>query len=374
MMIIGAGVAGLSAAYALASQNIDVSVADGGHGGQSSWAGAGIVCPLMPWNYGEEVNRLALAGMRAWPQWAAALGEKSGIDPEFWACGMEVVVEDKTYPLPTSPLAEKGLGGVNPGTIQDILAWCQSHSLAIQPMEGRRIFLPGVAQVRNPRLLDALTGSVKTLGGDILQNCKIDGLKSQGRTVTSVISGANEHRADAFVLATGAWSGLPLGQFAALPNIRPVRGQMLLYAPGSHTLGHILYRDGIYLVPRRDGHLLAGSTLEHVGFNAQTTADALASLHQAACDLLPELRGHSPIKSWAGLRPGSPDNLPLIDRHPDFDNLWIHTGHFRYGVTMAPASSRLLVELMLGEVSSPDPTPYSWQAALERHWPNEKPC
>jgi glycine oxidase len=153
-----------------------------------------------------------------------------------------------------------------------------------------------------------------------------------------------------------------------------MRGQMLLYPPGSHSLDHIILDNGFYLVPRLDGHLLAGSTVEDAGFEAVTTTEALKSLHQNACRILPSLKNHTPIKSWAGLRPGSPDNLPLIDRHPDFKNLWVHTGHFRYGVTMAPASSRLLAELISGETPFLDPTSYSWQAALKSNWHGATAC
>lgn len=358
-MLIGAGVAGLSAAFALARRGASVVLADGGHAGQSSWAGAGIVCPLMPWDYGEEMNQLALAGMAEWPSFAATLREISGLDTEFWACGMEV--------LNGSALShsERKLGL--------ILDWCQKHDFHAE-RHADHLWLPSVAQVRNPRLIAALSAAIQTLGGHILQNCNITGLKNKGRRVISVLSDTHEYQADNFVLAAGAWSGLSIGSLVPPPQIRPVRGQMLLYAPGGHTLGHILYRKGVYLVPRKDGHLLAGSTLEDAGFDATTTVDALAHLHESACDLLPALRGQSPIRSWSGLRPGSPDNIPLIDRHPDFDNLWIHTGHFRYGVTMAPSSSRLLTELMLGETPSINPTPYSWQAALTRSWPSSQPC
>lgn len=358
-LIVGAGVAGLSAAFALARRGASVALADGGHAGQSSWAGAGIVCPLMPWDYSEEMNQLALAGMAEWPAFAAALREKSGLDPEYWVCGMEVLSG-------SSPFSE------NPFELA--LDWCQKHDFYAEKQAGQRLWLPKVAQVRNPRLIAALSASIDALGGPILQNCKITGLKNQGRKVVSVLSDTHEFQAETFVLAAGAWSGLPMGSLAPPPHIRPIRGQMLLYAPGNHGLTHILYRNGVYLVPRKDGHLLAGSTLEETGFDASTTADALAHLQQAACDLLPTLRGQSPIRSWSGLRPGSPDNIPLIDRHPDFDNVWIHTGHFRYGVTMAPSSSRLLTELMLDEKPSIDPTPYSWQAALARNCPSSQSC
>ena len=91
-------------------------------------------------------------------------------------------------------------------------------------------------------------------------------------------------------------------------------------------------------------------------------------LHAVATELLPPLGSMQPIRHWSGLRPGSPDNIPIIDRHPDFDNVFVNTGHYRYGVTMAPASAELLVDLMEGKTPALDPTPYSWQAALSRSW------
>lgn len=344
----------MSAAHALLRQGQSVTLADLRRRGQSSWAGAGILCPLLPWNYTDAVNRLAFEGMRAWPDWAAEAARLSGRDPEYWPCGMEV----------------RG------GNIEaQALAWCRQHGLAAEGRPDGGIWLPQVAQLRNPRLTAALAGAVTALGGTILPECEISSLRRSGRAVVSALAGQVEHAADVFIWTGGAWAGQQLGQLSPVPNIRPMRGQMLLYAPGSHNLRHILYRDGFYLVPRRDGHLLAGSTVEDAGFDADTVPDALAALHRAACALLPELSGHRPILSWAGLRPGSPDNIPVIDRHPDHDNLWVSTGHFRYGVTMAPASSRLLVELMLDAPPHLDPAPYSWQAALARPgWRSAAAC
>jgi glycine oxidase len=346
-LIIGGGVAGLSAAYALLRHGQSVAIADHRQPGQSSWAGAGILCPLLPWDYDDSVNRLALAGMQAWPAWAAELAQHSGIDPEYWACGMEVMAGDAQA---------------------HALAWCREHDFPATAKAGGHIWLPGVAQLRNPRLLAALAGAITALGGRILANCEITGLRQEGGKALAAVAGQTEFTADAFVWAGGAWAGQALGPLAPVPNIRPVRGQMLLYAPGSHDLDHILYQDGLYLVPRRDGHLLAGSTIEHAGFDAGTTPEILHSLHEAACKLLPGLRSHQPMRAWAGLRPGSPDNLPIIGRHLDHDNVWVHTGHYRYGVTMAPASSRLLAELLLGEAPHIDPAPYTWKAALKRRW------
>lgn len=351
--IIGGGVAGLSTAYALLRQGHRVTLADYGHPGQSSWAGAGILCPLLPWDYDEAVNRLALGGMQAWAGQAAEVARLSGIDPEYWACGMTVKTGSAS---------------------KAALDWCRAHEFPAAGRADGEIWLPAVGQVRNPRLTAALAGAVTALGGVILPGCEITGVRQAGGKALAALAGKLEYMADVFVWAGGAWAGQSLGQMAPVPNVRPVRGQMLLYAPGSHALEHILYRDGLYLVPRRDGHLLAGSTVEDAGFDAETTPASLQSLHEAACRLLPELRAHRPIRSWAGLRPGSPDNIPTIDRHPDYENVWVNTGHYRYGVTMAPASSRLLVELMLGASPHIDPAPYSWQSGLGRHWQGANAC
>ncbi|HQT26544.1 MAG TPA: FAD-dependent oxidoreductase, partial [Burkholderiales bacterium] len=134
------------------------------------------------------------------------------------------------------------------------------------------------------------------------------------------------------------------------PDIYPVKGQMLLFeSPG--LLDTILFRDGIYLIPRKDGHILAGSTLENAGFDKTVTAERF--LHEKASEMLPALRSFSPVKKWAGLRPGSPGNIPFICRHPKFDNLYINSGHFRYGVTMSPASAKLLASLIFEEIQVP---------------------
>ena len=123
-----------------------------------------------------------------------------------------------------------------------------------------------------------------------------------------------------------------------------------------------------YLIPRRDGHVLVGSTLEDAGFDKSTDAATRQRLHLEAAEQLPALGTIQPVQHWAGLRPGSPGNIPVVDRHPDFDNVFVNTGHYRYGVTLAPASAELLADVMEGQRPALDPAPYRWQAALERRW------
>lgn len=351
VLIIGAGVSGLSVALTLLQRGRPVTVLDrGAVGAESSWAGGGILSPLLPWDYAEPLSRLALRSMAAYAGWIAETETHSGHATEFWRCGMDVLA-------PVQPAAA--------------LAWCASHGLPARldhTDSGDRLRLPGIAQVRNPRLVAALREAVLKLGGTIHAHCAVESLQSGVGRIVAARTTCGTFAADRFVLATGAWSGLGLPGLAGVPHVRPIRGQMLLFRLEPGTLDTILYRSGLYLIPRRDGHILVGSTLEDAGFDKTTDSATARRLHSDAAELLPALAAAQPVRHWAGLRPGAPDNLPLIDRHPDFDNVFVNAGHYRYGVTMAPASAELLADLMEGKPPALDPAPYSWAAALERRW------
>lgn len=319
-------------------------------GAESSWAGGGIVSPLLPWDYAEPLSNLALRSMAAYSDWIAAIEAQSGMRAEYWRCGMQV-----------REVAEPGAA----------LAWCQAHGLVAQREPAQSddsLWLPSIAQVRNPRLVAALREAVTRLGGVIHTHCAVESVSSQGGRMVAVHTLKGTFTADQFVVATGAWAGSALPNLPAMPNIRPIRGQMLLFKLEPGVLDTIVYRNGLYLIPRRDGHVLVGSTLEDVGFDKSTDATTRLRLHAEATELLPALADVQPVQHWAGLRPGSPDNIPIIDRHPDFENVFINAGHYRYGVTLAPASAELLIDLIEGNTPALDAKPYSWTSALERSW------
>ncbi len=363
-LILGAGIAGLSVAWRLLRSGQRVVVLERGEAGrESSWAGGGILSPLLPWDYPESLTTLALRSMTAYAPWVGDIEAAAGRHAEYWRCGMLAL----------------DVAGVD-----QALAWCTAHGMAAEgaPSQsftlspalppqgggGQTVWLPDVAQVRNPRLTAALRVAVEARGGRVVEHCAATGVRARGRRVTAVETGAGTVPADSVVLAAGAWSGLGLAGLAGAPNVRPIRGQMLLFKLEPGVLETILYRNGLYLIPRRDGHVLVGSTLEDAGFDKATDAATRARMHAAAAELLPALTSVQPVQHWAGLRPGAPDNIPIIDRHPDFDNVFVNTGHFRYGVTLAPASAELLAALIDGTAPPLDPTPYRWQAALERRW------
>jgi glycine oxidase len=346
-VIVGGGVNGLVAALQLLQRGASVTVLERGQTGrEASWAGGGILSPLCPWDYPDEVTRLALRGMARFPELAAHLHAETGIDPEYEVRGLLV--------LP-------------PLDVRKAQDWCSTHDMPSQllkaqdeipGLQGECLLLPEVAQARNPRFLRALQQRVRQLGGKIVELCQVRAFLEEGGSVSGMETSTGIFRADHYLLTAGAWCQSLLGKHALPIALKPVRGQMLLYKFDAPPLKHIVLHDGLYLISRRDGHLLIGSTLEDVGFDARTTDAAREELKARACKLLPELTEMPLVQHWAGLRPGSPGNIPVIGRHPELANLWLNCGHFRYGVTMAPASTEILLNELQNLPQPFDAAPY----------------
>lgn len=339
-LVIGAGALGLATAEALLRQGDDVTILERGSvGRESSWAGGGILSPLCPWDYPDEVNRLALRGMGMFGGLAETLHQSTGIDPEYNRCGMLV--------LP-------------PFDVKAALQWCAAHGVRAEEREGG-VLLPDVAQARNPRLLQSLRARVEKLGGRIVEQCEVKEIVSEMGRVSHLATTQGNFSADAYVVTAGAWSKVLLGEHALKVDIKPIRGQMLLFKFDAPPVQHIVLQKDIYLIPRRDGHLLLGSTREDVGFDKSATDEVREMLLQRGIALLPTLRGMPVVKHWAGLRPASPGNIPTIGRHPQLANLYINSGHFRYGVTMSPAAVEVLLNTMNDRPQPFDVSPYLWR-------------
>ncbi|MBF5040616.1 FAD-dependent oxidoreductase [Methylophilus sp. 13] len=330
VVVVGGGIVGCLTAMQLKKQGHTVTLVERNivaaqTSGESSWAGAGIAFPLLPWFYQEVVNELALAGARAYPAVSAELFAETGIDPECTRSGM----------LIQPPFDQ-----------QAALNWCQRYGLQAE-LQGDNLLIPEVVQIRNPRLLQSLKAWLIKHGVTLREQTQLMPLQEGASSIhTWQTTTGDTLSADHFVVTSGAWSFELLKQTALSLEIKPMRGQMLLYQMSPGLLPHILYREGFYMLQRRDGHLLAGSSLEDVGFDTGVTESMRQEMLQKAEAILPALRGQSVIKHWSGLRPGTPHNIPTIGRHPNIENLYLNTGHFRYGVTMAPECARRIAALL----------------------------
>ena len=292
--------------------------------GESSWAGAGILFPLLPWMYKDAVNQLAMAGAKLYPALCQRLLAETGIDPEYTQSGMQILPNfDET-------------AAVN---------WCAQYQIPVVK-NSNNLFLPTIAQVRPPNLLQALRQMLIQQNVTLLENTQLEPLTNVQNIDGWRTNSGEVLEADAYVVTSGAWSFDLLKETAAELNIKPMRGQILLYENVPEIPKNIIYSNGFYLVPRRDGLLLAGSTLEDVGFDTRTTIEVKQDLKTKAESILPSLKHAAIRKHWSGLRPGTPDNLPTIAQHPSIQNLYLNTGHFRYGLTMAPASAERMAKLI----------------------------
>ena len=350
VLIIGGGIIGCASALALAQAGCRVTLVERGNlGGEASWAGAGLLSALLPWDYRDELVHLLHQSRAMYPAWLEDL-RVSGVDPEYRASGLLVLPPyDLTKALSWARTSTEPMEALPAQSIEPSLA---SDSAAL--------WMPQVAQVRNPRLLRALRQTLVQQGVALHEATSVTGWRSVGGRITGAETSQGTLEADSFVIAAGAWSGEVLGEWGAKLPIKPMRGQIVLYKSTPGRLRHMLYCDGFYLIPRDDGHILAGSTLEDVGFDKQVTDTARQSLMQRAIVLLPWLKDAPVVAHWAGLRPASPDNMPIISRHPEIENLYINSGHYRYGVTLAPASAQGLADLILGRDSQFGLSAFGW--------------
>jgi len=356
VLIIGGGIIGCASALELAQAGCHVTLVERTSlGSESSWAGAGLLSALLPWDYRDELICLLDHSRAMYPAWVERL-RASGVDPEYRNSGLLVLP-----PYDLSKARQWAESSAEP--LEELLAQRIEPSLTC---DDAALWLPRVAQVRNPRLMRALREALLQQKITLHESTMLTGWRTSAGQITGAQTTQGLLEADQYVVAAGAWScntlGLLGGAWDAQLPIKPMRGQIVLFKTTPGRLRHMLYRDGFYLIPRDDGHILAGSTLEDVGFDKQVTDEARASLIQRATDLLPWLKDVPVVAHWAGLRPASPDNMPIISRHPELQNLFVNSGHYRYGVTLAPASAQALADLMLSRMSQFDLPAFRWTA------------
>ncbi|WP_148255222.1 glycine oxidase ThiO [Aidingimonas lacisalsi] len=358
-LIVGGGVIGMMTALQLADAGHDVTLVERRCcGREASWAGGGIVSPLYPWRYSAPISRLSRWSEGCYPELSLRLLEETGIDPEYRQRGLLYLrVDEESRALAWAREEGKPLERVG----SDFLYHKEPHACPGCP---GALWMPTLGSIRNPRLVKALRARLGDMARVSLKEyVTATRLCVDGSRIRGVDTSSGMMTGDHVIVCGGAWAAELLETAGVSLPVRPVKGQMILFKGPVDLVRRVVLMDGRYVIPRSDGRVLAGSTLEEKGFDQTTDDVARTSLWESATWIIPDLASCEVEHHWAGLRPGTPDGMPFIGAVSDFENLYINAGHYRNGLVLAPSSTRLLVDQLLGRVPIVDPEPYR----LQRH-------
>ncbi len=353
-IVVGGGLIGLLSAYLITRQGKSVLLLEQQQlGRESSWAGGGILSPLYPWRYPDGVSELVNWSRQNWQELLADLKQQSDIDPQSLPCGMLILdQEEQSQALAWAERFDVAMEVIDAGKLREL-----EPELTHEARQA--LWMPDVGQVRNPRLLQAVHQAALNNGLTVMKQQPVDQLLLEQGAICGVQSQGQSFFAPKVVVAAGAWSAKLLEQVGYSLPVEPVRGQMIQFQTEPGLIKRITLSEGRYIIPRKDGRVLAGSTLEYTGFTKQTTQQARDELAAAAYKIAPKLAEYEVVEHWAGLRPGSPDGVPMIGELENTPGLYLNCGHFRNGVAMSWASCRLLSDLVTGAAPSLNPNSFA---------------
>lgn len=358
-LVIGGGLIGCLSAYELARAGARVAVVERGEAGrEASWAGAGILSPMFPWRYPDGLSLLVNRSLTRYATLVPELQALGGVDPERRLCGLLIPILD----------------GDNEGDLAEALPWSARLGWPCDRLDGKQarevepalseacvggVWWPEVGQVRNPRLAAAARHGCRAAGVELIEQQEVTGLSRTGSRITAVHTSAGRLAAGHFVLTAGAWSRAVAASLDLDLPVDPVKGQILLLRAAPGIVARIVKHESAYMVPRTDGRILVGATMERAGFDKQTTLWAVRALANGAVRLLPTLDDAVVERQWAGLRPGTPDGLPYLGPAPGVENLTVAAGHYRNGVVLAAATGEVVAALVTGAKPAVDLTPFA---------------
>lgn len=349
-LIIGGGVIGLSIAWELGVRGIRSLVLERGQLGRgTSWAGAGILPPANLQTAHDPLDRLRGLSHALHREWAERIRCETGIDTGYRACG-------GIY-LARSPGEAASLQGLS--------QYWQEYDIRCEPLDSEALrrrepalaggavlrsawWVPDEVQIRPPDHLRGLAAAAAGAGVEFREHTPVERLILEGSRVVGVETEQGQITADEVILAGGVWGGELNAAVHVARDLIPVRGQVVLYRAAPGLLHSVINEGHRYLVPRDDGHLYTGSNEEEVGIDVSTTPEVIASLREWAESLVPALRTAEVERTWSGLRPGSIDGFPYVGRSPDFENLYVATGHFRSGLHLSCATAVVIADLLTG--------------------------
>lgn len=342
VIVIGGGIIGLSLARELRKHGASVLVVERGEPGrEASHAAGGMLA-----NCGDEtppvLQPLAAASATMYPEFVHELQDESGMNVDLRSQG--------TLLFPEPGHASGKIPGAEalPAPLAEL-----EPALAA---EGRNAYLLRERSVCPRTLTEAALKASKHRGVDVSSGATVISVDTSSGRVTGVTTEKTSYHASQVVNCAGAWAA----QIGPHPiPTRPVKGQMVCFImPSREALKHVVRSPEIYLIPRSDGRLLAGATVEEAGFDKRTVPETIQKLRRAALAMLPALQNARVLEDWAGLRPGTPDNLPILGPTP-IQGYFVATGHFRDGILLAPVTAQVLGQLIRGRTPEHNLAPFS---------------
>jgi glycine oxidase len=330
--VVGGGIIGLSLALALRRRGLDVIVIERGEPGrEASWAAAGMIahCEQPP-----ELRLLARESAKLYPAFVSSVEEESGMRADLRSEGTIIFSEE-------GELSCDDVSRLNPEQLHDL-------EPRVSP-PGQEAFLLPEASV-DPRILTAACAkAAHRLGISMVSGSAVTEIEISNLGVSAIVTERSRYPVKAAINCAGAWACKISPQ--TVPT-KPVKGHMLALVPpekGAMLLRHVVRQSGVvYIVPRSDGRIVCGSTIEEVGYDKRVEAATVQRLHEAAADLVPDLSEWRIHESWTGLRPGTPDNLPIMGATATQGH-FVATGHFRDGILLAPITALVMSKIVLGE-------------------------
>jgi glycine oxidase len=357
--IIGGGLIGCAIGLRLAQAGAEVTLLEKSiPGAEASSAAAGILGAQAESEGEGPLFRLCLESRARYAAFAQEVEALSGLPVGYRPCGLLDLAFDEASALTLARLTQSQR---DLGLRAEPLTADQARTLepSLGPGVRSAALFPDDAQVDNRLLVKALSAAAARVGVRF-RTGEVRGIAREGSQAVGVDLTHERLRADAVVVAAGAWTGHVAGLGLARDAVSPARGQMLMLQTEAPLLSRVLFAKGRYLVPRADGRLIVGSTLELDGYEKRVSVDGLASLLQLARELCPALGSARVIETWAGLRPYTVDHLPILGAGP-LAGLFIASGHFLNGILLTPVTADLLAECVLGRQPSVDLTPFRWE-------------
>jgi len=360
VIIIGGGIIGASIAWYLARESAEVVVLERARlGNEASWAAAGMIAPQAEAQAAGVFFDLCLAGRRVFDATIDRLVADSGVDAEYDPHGILYIAFDSDE---RAELEARARWHREAGALVHELSGAEAREIepAISPETLYALHLPDNRRVENRKLTQAYIVAAINAGAQFREGVSVDSIAVAGGRATGVLlhDGATLE-ADLIIVAAGSWSHRIRGLEADRVTLHPVRGQMLCFETRPRLLTPAVFSMRAYLVPRRDGRILAGSTMEEAGYNKTVTLGGIEKIVRGALAMVPSLAELPFREAWAGLRPATKDLLPVIGRSPSVANVIWSSGHYRSGILLSALTGEVVADLVAGRAPSIDLAPFS---------------